>query len=160
MTHSGTFLTARSADEVFDLLANPERFAPALPDFESMVMQDATHFTLRIVIAVAEINGHANLAMNLREAVRPSDVEYQGQGILAGGQLDLRLRFHIAPSEGMTAVTWQGEFSLDGMLALVAGGLMEPMGRRNFEVMAERLQNALLNENQGNDAPADRASEA
>ena len=59
----------------------------------------------------------------------------------------------------MTAVTWQGEFSLDGMLALMAGGLIEPMGRRNFEAMAERLQNALLQcEPRAVDAPADRAS--
>lgn len=81
MNHAGTFLTTRTADEVFDLLANPERFAPLLPDFESMAVQDTTHFTVRIVIAVGEINGHANLAMELREAVRPSTVRYAGQGV-------------------------------------------------------------------------------
>ena len=143
MTHSGSFLTSRSTEEVFDLLANPERFAPLLPDFESMSLQDPTRFTVRIVIAVAQINGHANLAMELREAVPPSLVEYLGVGIVAGSQLNLRLRFHLAPSDDMTAVNWQGEFLLDGMLALMAGSLIEPMGRKHFDLMAERLRNSL-----------------
>ena len=55
MVHSGTFQVDRPAEEVFELLANPERFAPLMPDFESMAMQDATHFTLRTVLAMGEI---------------------------------------------------------------------------------------------------------
>ncbi|MGA9564171.1 MAG: SRPBCC domain-containing protein [Candidatus Korobacteraceae bacterium] len=146
MTHDGTFFAKRSADEVFDLLANPERFAPLLPDFESMSVQDEARFTVQIVIAVGEINGHANLAMELRQAVRPSDVEYIGEATIAGSPLELKLRFRIASFEGMTEVTWQGEFSLDGMLALMVGGLVDSMGRKNFERMAERVQNALRDE--------------
>jgi carbon monoxide dehydrogenase subunit G len=147
MIHSGTFLTTRSADEVFDLLANPERFAPLLPDLESMAAQDTTHFTVRIVIAVGEIRGRTNLAMELREAVRPSNVRYAGQGVVAGSMLDLKLRFQVASVAGTTGVTWEGEFSLDGMLALMAAGLIESMGRTNFERMAKNLQNALHTEN-------------
>lgn len=143
MTHSGTFFTTRQPGEVFDFLADPQRFAPLLPDYESMVAQDATHFTLRIVISVGQINGHANLAMELCEAVRPSRIEYRGQGIVAGSQLSLNLQFLTTPSLDATEVKWRGEFSLDGMMALMAGSLIEAMGRRNFELMAERLQNGL-----------------
>jgi uncharacterized protein len=146
MTHFGTFLTNRAADEVFDLLANPERFALLLPDFESMSVQDETHFTVRIVIAVGEIGGHASLAMELREALRPSDVEYTGEAMIAGSPLELWLRFQIASSEGTTEVRWQGEFLLDGTLALMAGGLIDSMGRKNFERMAKHIQNALRDE--------------
>ena len=93
-------LTTRSAEEVFDLVADPQRFAPLLPDFESIAIQDATHFTMRIVIAVGQISGHANLAMELREPVRPSRVEYRGQGIVAGSQLTFALQFAISPAGG------------------------------------------------------------
>ena len=71
MNHSGTFLTARSAEDVFDLVADPQRFAPTAAGFREHAIQDATHFTLRIVIAVGQIRGHVNLAMELREAMRP-----------------------------------------------------------------------------------------
>ncbi|MFZ1135040.1 MAG: SRPBCC domain-containing protein [Candidatus Korobacteraceae bacterium] len=146
MTHCGTFLTNRNAEEVFDLLANPERFAPLLPDFESMSTEDEVHFTVRIVIAIGEISGHANLAMELGQALRPSAVEYTGAAMIAGSPLKLRLRFQIASSDGITKVTWQGEFSLEGMLSLMAGGLIDSMGRQNFELMAEHIQNALRDE--------------
>ena len=143
MTHYGTFLTERSADEVFDLLSNPERFAPLLPDFESVTVLDETHFSVRIVIAVAEFSGHANLTMELSNAVRPHEVKYTGRATIAGSQLDLRLGFQIGAADGTTGVTWEGEFSLDGMLALMAGGLIDSMGRKSFERMAERVQDAL-----------------
>jgi carbon monoxide dehydrogenase subunit G len=143
MTHSGTLLTPRTPDEVFNRLGNPEQFAPILPDFESMAMLDPTHFSLRIAIALGEMSGHANLAMELVEAERPARVRYRGQGIVAGSQLNLGLQFQIASSDGATEVTWQGEFSLDGGLAFVFGGLLEPMGRKHFERLAERLHQQL-----------------
>lgn len=159
MNHSGSFLIHRSAEDVFDLVANPERFAPLLPDFEGMVMQDATHFTLRIVIAVGQINGHATLAMELREAVRPNRVEYRGQGTIAGSELKLGLEFQITAAE-MIEVKWQGEVGLEGMLAAMAGNLTETMGRRNFELMAERLQAGLRQETppSGAEAVPDKVS--
>jgi carbon monoxide dehydrogenase subunit G len=143
MNHSGIFFTTRKPEDVFDLLADPQRFAPLLPFFESMALQDATHFSLQIAIAVGQINGHATLAMELGEVLRPSRLEYRGQGIVAGSQLNLILQFQIAPLADATEVSWQGQIALDGMLALMAGHLIEPMGRKNFELMAERLQSEL-----------------
>lgn len=143
MVHSGSFLINRSADEVFDLVANPEQFAPLLPDFESMIVQDATHFTLRIAVAVGQINGHVTLAMELREAVRFSRVEYHGLGIIAGGQLSMALRFQFASAVDGTEISWQGEVALGGALAFMAGDLPETMGRRSFERMTEHLRDRL-----------------
>ena len=143
MNHSGTFLSARSAEEVFDLVANPQRFAPLLPDFESISIQDATHFTLRIVIAVGQISGHVNLAMELCDAARPKHVEYRGQGIVAGSQLTFAMGFHLTRSEQATEVSWQGEVSVDGMVALMAGSTIDELGRRNLDAVAQQLQNEL-----------------
>ena len=81
--------------------------------------------------------------MQLIEATRPSCVRYQGEGIVAGSRLSLEMRFQIAAAAEVAEVRWQGDFSLDGMLALMAGDLIETMGLRNFNLMAERLQNSL-----------------
>jgi carbon monoxide dehydrogenase subunit G len=143
MNYSGTFLSSRNPVEVFDLLATPERFAPLLPDYDSMTPQDATHFTLRIAIALGEMSGHVDLAMELAEAERPTAVGYRGQGMVAGSQLRMSLLFGTAPVTLGTEVSWQGEFSLDGALAFLAGSLVEPMGHKHFDRMAERLRNAL-----------------
>ncbi len=146
MIHSGAFSVRRTTEEVFELLSNPERFAPLMPDFESMVLEDATHFTLRTAIAIGEIKGHVNLAMELVQASRPTLVEYRGSATLASSPLRMGINFRINPQAEMTEVTWQGEVALQGMLALMAGNLLEKMGRQNFDRMAERLQFSLQDE--------------
>src|SRR5271165_1552990 len=123
MTHSGAFSVRRTVEEVFDSLSDPERFAPLMPDFESMTMQDATHFTLRTVIAIGEIQGHANLAMELLTATRPERVGYAGSATIAGSPLRMAIDFQIKPQEEMTGVAWRGELTLEGTLALMAGNL-------------------------------------
>ena len=151
MTHSGTFLTACSQEQVFELLATPGRFAPLLPGYEGVVIHDESHFTLRTAIALAKIQGHVNLRMELQDLERPTRATYRGEGTVADSQLRLGLQFGIAPVEGMTEVSWRGEFTIDGMLASMVAGLIEPMGREHFERMVERLQEGL----RATDAPVE-----
>jgi carbon monoxide dehydrogenase subunit G len=143
MNHSGKFLTTRTSEEVFDRVADPQHFAALLPDFESLSMQDATHFTMRIAVAAGQIRGHVNLAMELREVVRPSRVEYRGQGTVAGSQFNFAMQFGIAPLPEATEVSWQGEVSVEGMLVFMAGSMIDELGRRNLDMMAEQLHNKL-----------------
>jgi carbon monoxide dehydrogenase subunit G len=144
--HSGTFLVPCRSDDVFDLLATPEQFAPLLPDYESMAMQDATRFHLRTAIAVGKINGHANFAMELIEATRPSLVVYAGQGVIAGGKLLLKVHFTLQANDQSCVVNWQGEVMLDRTLALFGGDLLDTRARLGFEKMAERVRLRLLND--------------
>ena len=37
----GDFVVQRSRDEVYEFLTDPSRFAPLLPDYEGMSLQDA-----------------------------------------------------------------------------------------------------------------------
>jgi len=143
MIHSGAFLTTCSAEEVFDLVADPQRFAPLLPDFDSILVQDATHFSLRIKIVIGQISGHANLAMELNAAERPSRIEYRGQGIVAGSQLNFAMQFQLDSVGSEIQVSWQGEVAVDGTLALMAGGMIDSMSRTNFEATVERMQREL-----------------
>lgn len=140
MTHSGCFTVDRSPQEVFSLLSNPEWFAPAMPDFESMTKLDATHFTLRTVIAMGEIKGNANLAMELLRTSEANRVDYRGSATIAGGPLRLGVGFQLDARDNTTVVNWQGEVTLGGMLAMMAGTLLDTMGRQTFDRMAERLR--------------------
>ena len=143
MTHSGTFLARCGPDVAFELLSTPERFAPLLPDFESITVQDATHFTTRMRLAIGRINGHLDLSMELTEASRPHQVEYRGQGVVAGSALHFEIGFRITALEGATEIHWHGEVELNGPLMFLAGDLFDTMGRQNFERTAESVQRNL-----------------
>ena len=80
ITFTGEFITTRSPDEVFDFLSDPQKFGPLFPDFEGMTSQDATHFTIQLRVAVGNLRGSAELAMELAEAVRPQRALYRGTG--------------------------------------------------------------------------------
>ena len=61
VTLSGEFTTPRNPDEVCGFLSDPRKFAPLLPDFEDMTVEDATHFTVKLNVGVGGIRGTAEL---------------------------------------------------------------------------------------------------
>jgi carbon monoxide dehydrogenase subunit G len=140
---SGEFTTPRSQEEVFDFLSDPNKFAPLLPDFQSMSMQDATHFTVKVKVGVGNIRGSAEIKMELSEAVEPQRAQYKGQGSAVGSQVTVSAGFDLSPTPEGTRVLWQGETSVFGKLASMAGGMLEPLGRKNIQKLIEGLQKAL-----------------
>ncbi len=139
----GDFQVARSAEEVYDFLTDPNKFAPLLPDFQSMEIQDARHFAVRVNVGISYIKGTANVKMELAEANRPSRAQYKGQGSVAGGNVSLTAGFDLVPAAGGTKVAWQGEAQIFGRLTSVAGGLLEPLGKKNVQKLIDGLQAAL-----------------
>ena len=140
---SGEFTTARTPEEVFDFLSDPGKFGPLLPDFQSMSTQDATHFTVKVKVGVGNIRGSAEIKMELSEAVKPLRAQYKGQGNAVGSQVTVSAGFDLSPLPESTRVVWQGETNVYGKLASMAGGMLEPLGRKNIQKLIEGLQKAL-----------------
>jgi len=79
----------------------------------------------------------------LMDASRPTRVEYRGAATIASSQLRLAISFQISAMAEATEIGWSGNVALDGMLALLAGNMVDTMGRQNFERMAQSLQRNL-----------------
>jgi carbon monoxide dehydrogenase subunit G len=140
---NGEFEVKRTPDEVYDFLTDPDKFAPLLPDFQSMSMQDATHFTVKVNVGISYIKGAADVKMELVQAERPKRAQYKGQGSVAGGNVALTAGFDLSAAGAGTKVAWQGEAQIFGRLASVAGGLLEPLGKKNVQKLIDGLQAAL-----------------
>ncbi len=139
----GNFEVTRSPEEVYDFLTDPTKFAPLLPDFQSMDIQDERHFAVRVNVGISYIKGTANVKMELAEANRPIRAQYKGQGSVAGGNVSLVAGFDLVRAAGGTRVAWQGEAQIFGRLTSVAGGLLEPLGKKNVQKLIDGLQAAL-----------------
>jgi carbon monoxide dehydrogenase subunit G len=139
----GDFEVARSPEEVYDFLTDPHKFAPLLPDFQGMDVQDEHHFAVKVNVGISYIKGTANVKMELAEANRPVRAQYKGQGSVAGGNVSLTAAFDLIPAAGGTKVAWQGEAQIFGRLTSVAGGLLEPLGKKNVQKLIDGLQAAL-----------------
>jgi carbon monoxide dehydrogenase subunit G len=139
----GEFEVQRRPEDVYDFLTDPNKFAPLLPDFQSMSSQDATHFTVKVNVGISYIKGAADVKMELAQAERPKRAQYKGQGSVAGGNVALIAGFDLSPDGEGTKVAWQGEAQIFGHLASVAGGLLEPLGKKNVQKLIDGLQAAL-----------------
>jgi carbon monoxide dehydrogenase subunit G len=140
---TGEFTAPRSPEEVFEFLADPNRFGPLLPDFESMTVQDATHFTVKVRVGVGNIRGTAEIKMELAEATRPQRAVYKGHGTAVGSQITIRAGFDLSPMPESTRVAWQGEANVFGKLASMAGGMLEPLAKKNIQKLIDGLRRAL-----------------
>jgi uncharacterized protein len=140
---AGEFEVKKPPEEVFDFLTDPNRFASLLPDFKSLTVQDATHFTIKVDVGISYIKGSADVKMELTEADRPRRAQYKGQGSVAGGNVSMVAGFDLSPTEAGTKVNWQGDAQIFGRLASVAGGLLEPLGKKQIQKLIDGLQAAL-----------------
>src|SRR5664280_509043 len=143
VTFSGEFTSPRSPDEVYDFLSDPNKFGPLLPEFRSMTVQDATHFTVKVGIAVGSIRGTAEIKMQLSESIRPTRAQYKGRGSAVGSQITIGAGFDLSPVDGSTRVAWRAEAGVFGKLASMAGGMLEPLGKKNIQKLIDGLQRAL-----------------
>jgi len=143
ITFSGEFTSPRSPDEVHDFLCDPKKFGPLLPDFESMSVQDATHFTVKVRVGVGNIRGTAEIKMELAESIRPTRAQYKGRGNAVGSQITVAAGFDLSPLPEGTRIAWQGEASVFGRLASMAGGMLEPLSKKNIQKLIDGLQWAL-----------------
>ena len=139
----GEFEVKRTPEEVYSFLTDPNQFAPLLPEFRSLSVQDATRFTVKVNVGVSYIKGAADVKMELAEAHPPTRAQYRGQGSMAGGKVSLVASFDLTPAVEGTKVAWQGEAQVFGSLASVAGGMLEPLGKKQLQKLIDGLQAAL-----------------
>jgi carbon monoxide dehydrogenase subunit G len=140
---SGEFEVKKKPEEVYDFLTDADRFAPLLPEFQSLLVRDSTHFAVKVNVGISYIKGSADVRMELAEADRPRRAQYKGQGAVAGGSVTMVAGFDLAGTALGTKVNWQGEAQIFGRLASVAGGLLEPLGKKQIQKLIDGLQSAL-----------------
>jgi len=141
---SGDFTVKKTPEEVYDFLVDPNRFCPLLPDYQSMEILDAKNFLVKLSVGISHIRGTAAVKMSLVEADRATRAVYEGKGDVPGGSASLRAGFDLErlPS-GETKVIWLGQSNVVGRIASLAGGLLEPLAKKNVQKLIDGLQKAL-----------------
>ena len=140
---AGAFDVQRTPEEVYDFLTDPNKFAPLLPEFRGVSVEDAEHFTVKVNVGISYIKGIADVKMHLSESDRPKRAQYKGQGSVAGGNVTMVAAFDLAVTGEGTKVVWEGEAQVFGRLTSVAGGLLEPLGKKQVQKLIDGLQAAL-----------------
>ncbi len=128
---------------MYVVLTDPNKFCPLLPDFQGLCVDDDGHFTVKMKVGISHIRGTAAVKLRLAEAKRPQRAVFQGKGSVVGGTVDLTAAFDLAEAGEGTRVAWKGEAQIFGRLISVAGGLLEPLAKKNVQKLIDGLQAAL-----------------
>src|SRR4029077_9592911 len=94
-------------------------------------------------VGISYIKGAADVKMELTEGQPAQRAQYKGQGSMAGGNVTVVAVFDLAAVESGTKVNWKGEAQVFGRLTSVAGGLLEPLGKKQVQKLIDSLQTAL-----------------
>jgi uncharacterized protein len=141
---AGDFTVGKTPEEVYNFLVDPHRFCPLLPDFQSMEVVDAKNFLVKVKVGVSHIRGVAAVKLTLVEELCPKQATYEGRGEIPGGSTMIRAQFQLeAASDGHTKVVWSGQSSVLGRVISLAGGMLEPLGKKNVQKLIDGLQKAL-----------------
>ncbi|OLD00339.1 MAG: hypothetical protein DMG35_16445 [Acidobacteria bacterium] len=141
---AGDFTVKKTPNEVYSFLVDPNRFCPLLPDFQSMEILDPKNFLVKLSVGVSHIRGTAALKMTLVDEQRPTQAVYEGKGEVPGGSATIRAQFQLEEvSGGQTKVKWSGQSSVLGRVISLAGGLLEPLGKKNVQKLIDGLKKAL-----------------
>ncbi len=140
---SGEFAVKRKREEVYHFLTDPNRFAPLLPDYQGMTIQDEAHFAVKVKVGVSYIRGTADVNLTLEKISNPSHALYKGEARLPGGGARITAAFQLSELPEGTRVGWTGEAQVFGKLASLAGGLLDPVAKKNLQKLIDGLQAAL-----------------
>lgn len=140
----GEFVVKKKPEEVYTFLVDPNRFCPLLPDYQSMERLDDKNFMVKLSVGISHIRGTAAVKMSLMETLPDKHAVYQGNGEVPGGSATLRAGFDLEPApNGSTKVIWSGQSTVMGRIASLAGGLLEPLAKKNVQKLIDGLQKAL-----------------
>ena len=141
---AGDFTVKKTPNEVYSFLVDPNRFCPLLPDFQSIEILDPKNFLVKLSVGISHIRGTAAVKMTLVNEHRPTQATYEGMGEVPGGSATIRAQFQLEEVPGgQTKVIWSGQSSVLGRVISLAGGLLEPLGKKNVHKLIDGLQKAL-----------------
>jgi len=143
---SGDFTVKNPRQDVYTFLTDPDRFCPILPDFKALTKEAADHFTVTLSLGISHIRGDAKIKMVLAEATSPTRAAYTGSGDVIGANVRVTAAFDLTDVPEGTRVDWRGEAQIVGRLVSLAGGLLEPLAKKNLMKLIDGLQAALTKE--------------
>jgi carbon monoxide dehydrogenase subunit G len=142
---SGSFEVPGNREQVYSFLTDPEKVVASLPDVQSSEVQ-ADGFTVEARVGVGPMRGTMKVHLDIVEREPNQRAVYQGQGKGLGSTVDLTAAFDLREAASGTAVDWSGDARIGGRLTSVAGGMLEPLAKKNLERFVGSVRQSLESE--------------
>ena len=121
------FTVGAAPDTVWDFLLDPKRVAPCLPGCESVEIEDATTYKVRLTVKVGFLSTTQNLRVEIVESDRPRHLVSlaRGEDRKLASQVEVRNTLDLAPGGAGTLVRYRSEVRVLGRLGSVGDAVMK-----------------------------------
>src|SRR5262249_21451646 len=119
------FTVGAAPDAVWDFLLDPERVAPCLPGCESVEIEDATTYRVRLTVKVGFLSTTQRLKVEIVEADRPRHLVSlaRGEDRKLASQVEVRNTLDLAAAA--TLVRYRSEVRVLGRLGSVGDAVIK-----------------------------------
>ena len=127
------FTVGAAPDAVWDFLLDPERVAPCLPGCESVEVEDATTYRVRLTVKVGFLSTTQRLKVEIVESDRPRHLVSlaRGEDRKLASQVEVRNTLDLAPAGAAgTLVRYRSEVRVLGRLGSVGDAVMKVKARQ------------------------------
>ncbi|MGH8248850.1 MAG: molybdopterin cofactor-binding domain-containing protein, partial [Gammaproteobacteria bacterium] len=143
LNFSGEFKVAQPREQVFRTLADPQKFAPLLPAFQSVEKKDDRTVLVKVKVGIGRISGTAATELRLEESEAPRRARYVGKGKVMQGAYQVDAAFDLEDITGGTLVKWRGDTLLVGRILSLAGGGLRGYAEKEIRRLIASLQQCL-----------------
>jgi carbon monoxide dehydrogenase subunit G len=145
-TFDEEFTVRATADAVWDFFLDPGRLASCLPGCESLEVEDATTYRVRLTVKVGFLSTTQNLRVTIIESERPRRLVSVGRGEdrKLASQVETRTTLDLAPAaEGATLVRYRSDLRVLGRLGSVGDAVMKVKARQLAGEFAANVRAAI-----------------
>lgn len=140
------FTVEAAPDTVWDFLLDPQRVAPCLPGCESVEIESATTYRVRLTVKVGFLSTTQNLKVELVESDRPRHLVSlaRGEDRKLASQVEVRNTLDLAPaSPGATLVRYRSDVRVLGRLGSVGDAVMKVKAKQVAADFAANVRAAI-----------------
>ena len=140
------FTVGAAPDAVWDFLLDPQRVAPCLPGCESVEVEDATTYRVRLTVKVGFLSTTQNLRVEIVAADRPRHLVSlaHGEDRKLASQVEVRNTLDLAPAAPSgTLVRYRSEVRVLGRLGSIGDAVMKVKARELAGDFAAKVRAAL-----------------
>ena len=140
------FSVSAAPDVVWDFLLDPQRIAPCLPGCESLEVEDAKTYRVRLTVKVGFLSTTQSLKVEIVESDRPRHLVSvaRGEDRKLASQVEVRNMLDLTPAAAAgTVVRYRSEVRVLGRLGSVGDAVMKVKAKQLAGDFAANVRAAL-----------------
>ncbi len=135
MKLTGAHQVGAPRQAVWDALNDPRVLAKCIPGCEKLERTDGDNYTAHLTAGVAAIKGSFTGKVSLKDPVPSTSYTLHMEGKGGPGWLKGHAKIHLADKEDGTAITYDADMQVGGLIASVGSRMIEAAGK----MMAEQF---------------------